>query len=247
MRFVFAAAVVSLGWPLSWAVAQGGVVTEGYVVHVEGSHVSAFEEGLRRHNEFHAERGESWAWLVWSNATGAVGDYVIMTPGHDWADFDDRPVPYDEDAAHFYETAGSHAASVTAMMWEDLPDVSRLPGEADWAPALVQVYDFELLMGHERAVMEMITKFKDAADAAQWPGQFGWNRSLSGDGPPTISVFVPQANWAGFGAEMDDVWEVMTAHHGEEEAMRLMRGFEQGVRPLSSRIWMFRADLSYMP
>ena len=66
----------------------------GNVVRVFESRAKAgmsaqYEDGRKRHMDFHRKSGDTWAWNTWEIETGdRAGTYVTATDTHAWKDFD---------------------------------------------------------------------------------------------------------------------------------------------------------------
>jgi hypothetical protein len=59
----------------------------------------AFQNGYKRHLQWHKTAGDTWEWYGWYFASGPrVGQFVDATFDHFWSDFD-KPVNPDEDRA----------------------------------------------------------------------------------------------------------------------------------------------------
>ena len=50
---------------------------------------AAYEEGVKKHQQWHKEHNDTWTFNVWQITSGPrTGDYVHVTSGHQWGDFD---------------------------------------------------------------------------------------------------------------------------------------------------------------
>jgi hypothetical protein len=239
--FLASAAALLLAGPAS---AQGGPVTMGHFMKVEPENVMAFEEATREHMAWHADRNDPWAWPVYQAMTGEGLEYAGLTPNHSWADFDDPPVPMDEDMAHWLDIGGDLVASIEASAWVSMEEVSNPPTGA--APPIVQVYEWEIT-GNEEALMHIIQMYKEAVDEMGLDFPFGWSRVVSNEGPPRIFIAI----WFNSFAELDQAgpgpMQIMAEVHGEYATRNAAEAAAAAWRSVGSRIWVLRPDLSYLP
>lgn len=227
------------------ALAQNGNVAMGYFVTVESRDVPAVEAAAKRHVEFHRRQNDSWRWDAWAAVTGPAGTYAYISDGHSWADFDNPGVAPAADGADWANTAGKFTVTEEAMMWEMLPWGSRPPAES--GPAMVQVFDYQVKPGKAQDLEHVIRKFTEAATAQNWPGRYLWERTVSTGEPQAYFVVVPHESWASFEPLETSGLEVLIAAYGQAEAQRLLDMFYASAEPIGSRIWAYRADLSYSP
>lgn len=147
----------------------------------------AFEEGYRRHLEWHRRQADPWTWRGWTVATGPrIGHFVDGTFGRTWQELD-RAVNPAEDSA-------DNAANVSP--------------HADWLSHRVLVHRWGGLApdGLDAAWLEMATirpapgRGDDLARAAgelfDRPGDgFAWFEVASGGGGEAI-LLVARTGWA---------------------------------------------------
>lgn len=222
--------------PLS---AQGNI-TLGVTVKVESENIPDFEEAAKKHAAWHAQQNDPWAWPAYMAMSGET-EYIFLTPGHSWSDFDNPPVDMAADMGHWVREGARYSVSETAELWQDLVEFSNMPATPT---ALAQVFSFAIKPGGEDAVMHGIRKFKEATGDQ---GSFLWNRSLTGQGPPTISVVIMANSFAELGNPGPGPEQILANAFGQAEAEMISEGFTNAVTPLGSRIWVFRPDLSYLP
>jgi hypothetical protein len=214
-----------------------------FFMTVDDANAGDLEEGIRRHNDWHRQQGDTWTWDVWQSVTGAP-EYAYISSGHNWADFDAMDVDAGEDHNNWARTGAQHSDVVNTVMWQDLAWGSRPPTDT---PALVQVFEFVMNPGGQEAFNHVVRKFTEAAESTAWPGQYTWSQNLSGPGGTTHFVVIPAANFAAFNPQGSEPLEVLTEAYGAAEARQLMEMFESVMTPGASRIWAHRPDLSYQP
>ena len=242
---LIALAMLALATP---ALAQGGNISLAYFVTASDQDVPDLEAGIREHNEWHARQGDTWTWVVYEAITGDVPEYVYASLGHSWADLDSPTVDLRADSENWAETGGEHSRRTTSNIWRNLPDISR-PRDSDEPPPIVLVIEFRIRSDSEQEITHAATKFKAAVEGANVPIYYNWYAVDSSDEPPTWFVAIPFNDFAsldGFGDE-DPFAALMRGVYGEVEADQIAELFEENMRPISNRMWVFRPDLSYLP
>ena len=223
--------------------AQDGNISMGAFVTIDAKDTEDFEEAAREHAQWHASQGDTWAWPAYASLGGGV-EYAFVTSGHDWSDFDNPPVDMAADQLAWASGPAEYATSEEIAIWESLPEFGEPSAEPS---ALVQVIEFEVNPGGDAAVLHAMGKFKEAVDMGGGGGNFGWSRVVSNDGPPTYFVAVFADSFAELGAPGPNPEEIMTAAFGATEARMMGDAFDAAATVVSSRIWILRPDLSYMP
>lgn len=225
---------------------QDGPLVLAHFVHVDEVDVPDFEEAARAHAQWHRDQGDSWAWPIYQAMTGQGTEYVALSPNHTWGDFDNPQVPMDEDLDHWVEDGGARfVTSTESAMWMELADVSNPP--SDPPPPIVQVIEWDILPGGEEAVMHGIGKYKEAVDEAGIDFPFTWSRMVSREGPPRIFLAIWAESFAEWDQEGSSPMEIMTEAYGAYEARQIFADMAEAWTEVSSRIWVFRPDLSYTP
>ncbi len=92
-----------------------------------------------------------------------LGQYLTMTTGHAWADFDTRDVSELEDAADASSRLGSHVESLSSGFWNALPNLTR-PPEASPPYPLIQVVDYGIKFSKRSVFERNLEMFLQARD-----------------------------------------------------------------------------------
>lgn len=228
------------------AAAQEGPLVMAHFLDVELQDVPRFEEAAREHVAWHAEQNDPWAWPLYSAMTGKGIEYVYLSPGHTWADFDDPPIDPADDMADWLETGGEYVAGIETMAWVQIPEVSNLPDDPSYMPPIVQVFEWEIT-GNEEAIMHIVGMYKEAFDELGMDGYFEWSRVVSNEGPPRIFIAVYFESFAEMDEEGPNPMEVMAEVHGEYAVREAAEAAGAAWTPTNSRIWTLVPDLSYTP
>lgn len=232
-------AILALAVPAS---AQNGQASMAVFMTIDVKDTEEFEESLAEHNQWHASQGDTWSWVVYQ-ALGGDLEYAVVTPNHEWSDFDNPVVDMAVDQAQFANSdAAQLVTSEELWLWEGLPEYGNAPPEP---MPIVQVLEFEVT-GNEEAFLHAMKKFKEATAGTQG-AYFQWARVLSNDKPTTYFVAVWANSFAQLGAPGPTPLEILRAAHGATETGLIMEGFQAAATNTSNRVWLMRPDLSYIP
>ena len=187
--------------------------------------------------------GDPWTWNVFVGANGdALGQYLIFSGGHQWADLDtyadQGPGP---DASQFNAQAGQYTTSVVNRISQTNASVSNMPEDlSEYSLYRVTAYEIR----NQATFMATVAKFHAAAQQTNWPSPYGFSTVIGG--PPTVNIVLPARNWAGFKPPEQTVPEFLTEVYGEEGAAELFETFARSWRSASTSTWQFRPDLSLL-
>jgi hypothetical protein len=116
-----AAAVLAL--PLG---AEDMLVTRVMRWKIKPGMEAKFEDGLKRHNEFHRKLGDPMALVTAQVASGPnTGAYVRLASNRHWSDFDAEEKGAQADLADTAVNTDPYIASSTTAYYRLLTDVSR--------------------------------------------------------------------------------------------------------------------------
>jgi hypothetical protein len=210
--------------------------------------VKQFEDGRKRHMDFHRKSNDTWTWLTWEITTGpATGSYFSTTFGHTWKDFDTWEAKLGAgDAADGAVNLDPYIASGVTSIWMVMPAVSRMP-ESMTPPKMQDVSHFMLKPGHEDDFNYAIRKITEGINKTNWPAHYVWYMLVNGGEGPHYVLTIPHENWADM-AEPDPPFPVMLEKaFGRHEAEELMEAVGKAVAHQWTEMVTLRADLSYMP
>lgn len=237
------AAVLAAVIPVTAAVAQQGTISQSFLQRVPLANVAQFEEAYLRHVEWHRQQGDTWRWDMWSTVTGDLGMYIVITDNHTWADFDAPPFDPVADGADAMAQFGALVESVTGGFARLMTDMSR---PAPGLLPLAHVIDFEVKEGMDGDFLQVVRKFREAAEQVNWTGHYVWLAGVGGAAGDYILV-LQHENWASFAPPEMSGAAVMEEVFGRQEATALNDLFNNAVESTSERIWTYRPDLSYTP
>ena len=94
--------------------AQCQLVSEMWQITPKVGMEAGFQEAFKAHMEFRKAQGSPWVWQTWEIVVGEdVGDFLIVSWDHPWADFD----AYEN--SDFAGIAGPHFGATVAPLVED--------------------------------------------------------------------------------------------------------------------------------
>ena len=191
-----------------------------------------FEDGYRRHLDWHLGAGDRSAWYLWEVTNGErAGLLVDGTLDHAWSDFDAAADPKGDraDNARNVEPFVQRAAS---QVWRLRPELGTEGAAAEAVDApetavLAVRTEYRLRPGTDSAFARALRALRSAAGATRYHVY----ELLSGGELPTYVLWAPAATWAEAGRFM----EATTQATG---ALTALAGWTR------SELWRFRADLS---
>ncbi len=228
--------------------AQDGDVSMGYFTTTDMAHVQGFEEGMLGHVGWHAEQDDPWPGYVYQSMQGGM-EYVWVTSGRTWADFDNPPVDPHADMMDVAQRAGSDITGLDVRTWVTWTDVSR-PPSPDAVVPIWRVIEWELSPTAEgmEALRSAFGKVKAAYEAEGLPVRYTVNEMVGIDGAPQMFVAIALESLGLLdGGEPDGFERMLAQVHGHADAVQISRTFETYLSPIANRVWVLRPDLSHMP
>ena len=234
-----------LAWPV---VAQEGpaTISQSFTAVVTPGHEQQFEEALKQHMAWHRQQNDTWRWNTSVIVSGErLGQYITISGGHRWADFDSPPVSAEADmadAARLFE----HVERIASGFGNTLPALSRPPASSEPMP-LVQVFTYRVKPGQAPVFQHAVGKFREAAEKTNSPFRYVLIASISGGPVGTYILVVPHENWASFVPPEQDGLQMLEEALGRQEADAVIEMLNEAVASEVSEIWQYRPDLSYIP
>jgi hypothetical protein len=225
------------------------MVAKNYFLTVNPGQGLGFEAAYKGHLEWHASKNDTWYWHTWQIANGKnLGQYIVRTGGHTWADFDEHAAFSAEDSAHFVENVSGYVTKISSNMVVVDPEISRWP-EDYGTPTIVSVNVYQFDREYSRAAYHTIKKIHTAIVEEELPITYSWSRVANGDegpGPTWILVF-PYKSWAEYGESGGDLWKLVEEVYGEYEADLFRKLWSKSYAHKETFIAAYREDLSYNP
>jgi hypothetical protein len=225
--------------------AEDPIVSRVMVWKAKPGMEAKFEEGLKRHNDFHRRQGDTMALMTLQVQSGPeTGAYIRLASDRHWADFDAEEAMAKADQADTAVNTDPYIASTTTSYYRQLTDVSR-PKSA--AAAMYSIAFYQVKQGKADDFMLAIKKFHEAIGKTEWPVHYAWFALVNGGDGPQFVLSVPRDKWADFNPPEKSFDKMLAEAYGPTEARSLGEMFDHCVSGTSSEIVVFRADLSYIP
>ena len=235
-----AAAVLAL--PLG---AEDMQVTRVTVWKAKPGMEAKFEEGLKRHNEFHRKLGDPMALLTAQVSSGPnTGAYVRLASNRHWEDFDTEEKGMQADMADTAVNTDPYIASATNAYYRLLTDVSR---PQDSGAAMYALVFYQVKFGKVDDFMLAVRKYHEAIGKAQWPVHYAWFSLINGGDGPQFVLSLPRDKWADFNPPEKPFDKMLEETMGRAEAESINEMFDHAVSGVSTEIITTRTDLSYVP
>ena len=206
-----------------------------------------FEQGLKRHADWHRRENNPWAYDTWQIISGEqTGQYYLGMFDRRWEDFDT-----DEELAsvHAADTATNieqYVEKAPVSFYSYLADISR-PFSSEGPKPLTELRYLHLNVGTEVEFTYAIRKAHEAIEKTNWPTHYQWYSLDSGGEHPTFVLALPRDNWADFAPQEKSFVDVLAEAYGRTEAQSLIEILGKSVHCERSEIIRYRPDLSYVP
>lgn len=225
------------------------VVAKNHFVTVNPGQALEFEAAYKGHLEWHANKNDTWYWHTWQIANGQnLGQYIIRTGNHTWADFDEHAEFSKEDSAHYLENVSGFVKKLSSTLVVVDPDITQWP-EDYGIPTIVDVTVFQVT-GDWRAFYHTLKKFHAAIVEKEMPFTYSWSWVASGgEDPGSTWVLVnPYQSWAEYGDSWEPAfWKMVEEVYGDFETDMIRKMWSKSVTHQQNFIAAYRADLSYNP
>lgn len=209
---------------------------------------AAYEEGVKKHQQWHKEHNDTWTVNVWQITSGPrTGDYVHVTSGHQWGDFDLSR--YDSKAHGIDANAnqGKFVASTERRFWKRLPELSTIQENGGPAP-MVRVIFMEVKPGKDALLTSAIKRMREARAKSDRIREGFFYSSVNSGSRGIYMLVLPQKNWGDMAPGGNRTRAILNEVYGHSESQLIMsRFFEAIEKPTSSVIYVYRPDLSYIP
>ena len=207
-----------------------------------------FEEGYKRHLEWHRQNKDKWTWYGWQVIAGdRLGYFVDGTFGHRWEEFDAAVAPAG-DAADNALNVSPYADFLSLSHYLLRPEISRGNLLEDRAPsALIELLYYRLYPGKETEFESVLQKVHEAYGKEKQPRRYTWYKLVSGGEQPTYLLMLPLTKLADFQMVEQSFTAILAKGYAEREAKLLLNTLQASVREVRSEALRYRSDLSYLP
>lgn len=244
---IFWVAAWLLGWLAVPATPQEPprVVYRFYTMKIKPGMEKQFDEGRKRHVEWHRQQKDTWGWYAGQIVTGPrAGQYVFTTWWRTWSDFDQPAEFAAGDAADAAVNMDPYVESETNAFYVFLPAVSRQE-LGDFL--LYEVISFHLNPGSANDFVAVLGRIHEAIAKTHWVPGYEWYVLANGGEQPGFVLVVPRRNWAAFAPPAESLEAMLAEVYGREEAASLLGRFFGAVHCQRSEVVQSRPELAYTP
>jgi hypothetical protein len=207
-----------------------------------------FEKAMTAHADWHRQRKDTWRWDVRYTETGThAGEYIFISPGHQWKGFDSPVVSPKDDAEHFFTTAAQFVGHSRSIILESRPDLSRSDPAAPSDEPLAMVTYFHLKYGQGPKFEDALRQINQALDQTQAPRMSAWYQAVASGRNSIMVLSSPRANWAAFELQGASTRERVEKTFGKPKADAIYQALQESVEFTDAKITSARPDLSYVP
>lgn len=219
--------------------ASGGDLGRLTIIEPKEGMGREFEEGYKRHLEWHRRNDDPWSWLGWTIVMGErPGTFVDASFDHSAADLD-APIAPAEDRADNRLNTLPYAARVETYVVRQRRDLS--PGLGDPAEhAMLQLFEYGVDPTRYGDFVEALSELR----SSQSDVPFTWLEFVNGGEHARFWLLLPAAAFSELSLSGVDLLPAALSSGLGEETLGLLRS---SVRQLRSEVLRFRPELSYSP
>jgi hypothetical protein len=237
-----AATAAVLALPLT---AEDMIVTRVTAWKVKPGMEAKFEEGLKRHNEFHRKQADPLSLNTYQVQSGPnTGAYLRVAGNRHWQDFDAEAAIEKADQADTALNTDPYIESSMPIFYRVLADLSR---PKDGMSAMYSISFYHVKFSKTDDFRRAIRKFHEGIGKTQWPAHYGWFELINGGDGPEFVLSLPREKWADFNPPEKSFATMIEEAFGRSEAEAIGEVFQNAVTGVSTEIIQYRPDLSYIP
>lgn len=221
-------------------------VCEVHLNKVKPGMTAQYEQGRAKHMAWHKSQNDKWSWETWEITTGEnTGNYLVVSCGHDWKDFDTRDKFNTADSANAQATMGASLAGETMTYYVVRPDLGT-PSNTTQPPAYLNVIYFNLKPEGVLDFYEGVKKVGAAlSKTTPAPSPSTWYSLANGGHGPQVVLVQERKSIAEMAAPAKTLDVMMQEAYGDQGAAT-MAALRKGYYSSNSELLHFRADLSYI-
>jgi hypothetical protein len=238
-RFLLALALLAANQAV---LAQGALAAHFYFYRTATGQQQAFEQGYRRHLQWHRQQRDPLAWYGWTIADGPrAGQFVDASVGEPFAAFDRRVDPAG-DTADAVRNVLPFATPLARPTYGLRPELGTgTPLESRRPAATMQVEVFHLRPGSEARFERAVRVARRALVVRPGAPAHTWYRLVVGGEAPRYLLLIARQDWAGYDRFEGNVEELL-AGDGAARA-----DYAAAVRSVDVETWDYRPELSLIP
>jgi hypothetical protein len=236
------AAPLLLGSSLVWAQTGPDKVCEVNVSVPKTA--KSFEEGRKKHNEFHKAEKDKNSIAVWEITTGPfTGSYLTTVCGLAWKDMDGHEDFDKRDGADIAKNLDPAVASNKTSYYILRSDLSLAP-ESPEVPKMLSVVHYFVKPSGLTAFTDSVKRINAAIVQSKYPAKPSrWYQLANGGEGPHYVLVSDRNSWADMQGPDQPMIEMLKQVYGNDD--KTMQNLRDAVEHTVSEMVEFRADLSY--
>jgi len=224
-----------------------GAFLFGY--YPKANQIKQFEEGYKKHLEWHRNKKDQLVWYAWYVQTGTrLGLFIDGTFGTSFSDFDNR-VDMPEDRKDFAETTAPFADINFRKIYQLKNELSSGNLLEERNPSnSIEVFYFIIQPGKENQFEKIFSTLSEKFLKIDDSPNYTLYILLSGGTHSEYMLMVPRNNFSYFEEEnaFISLYHVVKKYLNPEKDS-IFKILESSVIRLHSETWGYRQDLSYFP
>jgi hypothetical protein len=231
---------------LGWAQMGADKVCEVNVTTPKPGSSKLFEEGRKKHNEFHKTEKDKRPIILWSITTGPMtGSYLTTECGMAWKDMDGMDAFDQRDAADREKTLAPTVGSNHAGYYVYRADLSS-GSEPTTMPKMISVVHYFVKPSGLTQFTDAVKRINAAIAQTKYPAKPVRYYVLAngGEGPHFVAV-IDRNSWADMQGPEQTILDMLKQAYGADD--KTLQNLRDAVDHTVSELAEYRADLSYLP
>jgi hypothetical protein len=208
-----------------------------------------YEEGRKKHMQFHRAQKDTWTWRTYAIETGDnAGMYVTSSCNHAWKDFDEWETRMGKpDTADGAVNLTPHVQGGRNGFYVYRADMSLAPANQPPMP-ITAVTVYVLRPGTGPDFVAAMRKVGDVLRKdPNWPKTSGWLQLINGGEGPVFVLLSGRKNWADLAPLPKSAVDLTNEALGKEAADALFKTIRESTARIFTEAAKYRPDLSYEP
>ena len=221
-----------------------GLAARIVVIRPKEGRQQQFEEGYRRHLDWHRANKDPWVWYGWQVVGGErLGYFIDGTFGRHWEDFDAAVSPA-ADAADNAANVAPYGDFLSVAHYALLPDLGRDHFLEEGRPSpFVELRTYRVRPGREAEFEEALRGLRATASARR----YACYKLVNGGEHATYLLFLPHDRLSGLGNSTIPLAVPGGGRAQPRAAKRWQDLLGSAVEAGRSELLRYRPDLSYFP
>ncbi len=205
-----------------------------------------FEEGRKKHNQFHVDAKDKDAIEVWQISTGPyTGSYLTAVCGLTWKGMDGHEAMDQRDetdiAVNLAPAIGSNQTSYYVLR----TDLSKAP-QASPNTKMITVVHFFVKPGSISQFTDSIKRINSAMTSSKYPAKPSrWYVLANGGEGPHYVLVTDRTSWADMQGPDESMSDMLQKVYGNDD--KTLDKLRESIDHTMSELLTYRADLSYTP